>query len=87
MNYYLFELLFILIVRGDSHMEFKLEKIRDKVEFFQAYDMKSLEKRIDGQIENNKVLMLEVHSVQHQVAFDPDSGRPLYTAVVHFKGI
>jgi hypothetical protein len=66
-------------------MEFKLEYIQDKVEFFEAYDLKTLEKKIDEQIENNKVLMLEVHSVTHHVAFQPDSGRPLYTAVVHFK--
>ncbi|GEN36329.1 MULTISPECIES: YrzA family protein [Aneurinibacillus] len=66
-------------------MGFKLERIHDKVEFFEAHDLKTLEKKIDEQIENNKVLMLEVHSVTHHVAFQPDSGRPLYTAVVHFK--
>ena len=67
-------------------MDFKLEKIKDKVEFFQATDLKKLEKMIDVQIENNKVLMLEVHSVGHQIAFDPNSGFPIYSAVVHFKG-
>lgn len=67
-------------------MDFKLEKIRDKVEFFQATDLKKLEKMIDVQIENNKVLMLEVHSVSHQVTIDPNSGIPIYSAVVHFKG-
>ncbi|WP_047151105.1 YrzA family protein [Aneurinibacillus tyrosinisolvens] len=66
-------------------MDFKLERINDKVEFFEAWDIKTLEKKVDEQIENNKVLMLEVHSVSHQVAFDPASGRPFYSAVVHFK--
>lgn len=67
-------------------MELKLERINDKIEFFEANDIKTLEKKIDEQIENNKVLMLTVHSVHHQFAFDPQSGRPRYTAVVHFKG-
>lgn len=66
-------------------MEFKLERIHDKVECFEAYDIKTLERKIEEQIENNKVLMLEVHSVTHHVCFSPDSGRPLYTAIVHFK--
>ncbi|EGL84046.1 Protein of unknown function DUF2536 [Caldalkalibacillus thermarum TA2.A1] len=66
-------------------MQLKLERIEDKVEFFEATDIKTLEKKIDEQIENNKALLLEVHSVQHQVAFDPRTGQPLYSAVVHFK--
>ncbi|GAB7388748.1 YrzA family protein [Bacillaceae bacterium] len=65
-------------------MEFTLERIEDKIEFFEARDLKTLEKKIDEQIENNKALLLHVHSVSHHVVFDP-LGRPLYTAVVHFK--
>jgi hypothetical protein len=66
-------------------MEFKLERINDKVEFFQSLQIKSLEKMIDQQIEINRAIMLRVHSVSHQVAFDPDTGKPLYTAAVHFR--
>jgi hypothetical protein len=66
-------------------LEFKLDRIHDKVEFFEASNLKSLERAIDVQIENNKVLMLEVYSVTHQVTFDPKVERRLYTAVVHFK--
>ncbi|WP_020619860.1 YrzA family protein [Paenibacillus daejeonensis] len=66
-------------------MEFSLSRIENKVEFFQAYDLRSLEQRIDVQIENNKALMLDVASVQHQTVFDPNANKMLYTAVVHFK--
>jgi hypothetical protein len=66
-------------------MELRLERIHDKVEFFEAHDIKTLERKIDEQIENNKALLLEVHSVTHHVAFHPETGRPLYSAVVHFK--
>ncbi|RXT04172.1 YrzA family protein [Ammoniphilus sp. CFH 90114] len=66
-------------------MQFKLERIEDKVEFFEAMDLKRLEKIIDEQIENNKALMLQVHAVQHQVTLDAATGKRLYTAVVHFK--
>lgn len=66
-------------------MEFSLSRIENKVEFFQAYDLRSLEQRIDVQIENNKALMLDVASVQHQVVFDPNANKMQYTAVVHFK--
>lgn len=66
-------------------MNITFEKINDKVEFFQANDLKKLEKQIEEQIENNKALLLAVHSVHHQVTFDPKTNLPLYTAVVHFK--
>lgn len=66
-------------------MKLTLERIEDKVEFFEASDLRTLEKKIEEQIENNKVLLLQVHSVSHQIAFHPETGRPLYTAVVHFK--
>lgn len=71
-------------MRGEN-MPFKLERIEDKVEFFEAVELRKLEKMIDEQIENNKALLLHVHSVQHQVIMDPQSGKRLYTAVVHFK--
>jgi hypothetical protein len=66
-------------------MEFILDKIETKIELFEAYDMKTLERKLEDQINNNKALLLEVHSVQHQVTFDPNLNRMLYTALVHFK--
>lgn len=66
-------------------MVFKIERIEDKIEFFEATELQRLEKMIDEQIENNKALMLVVHSVQHQVLLDPQTGKRLYSAVVHFK--
>ncbi|HZG73402.1 MAG TPA: YrzA family protein [Chondromyces sp.] len=61
-----------------------LDLIEDKIEFFEANDLASLEKKIDEKIEQNKAIMLSVHSVSHQMQFDPD-GRKHYSAVVHFK--
>ena len=29
--------------------------------------------------------MLEVHHISHQMVMDPESKRPYYSAVVHFK--
>ncbi|MBD0380814.1 YrzA family protein [Paenibacillus sedimenti] len=66
-------------------MEFRLDRIENKIEFFQAYDMKSLEQKIDEQIDNNKALLLDVFAIQHHVVFDPNAGKMLYSAVVHFK--
>ncbi|HZG86085.1 DUF2536 family protein [Paenibacillus sp.] len=66
-------------------MGFMLDKIEDKVEFVEAFDLKTLEKRIDEQIEINKALLLSVHNVQHQATFHPLHNKMLYTAVVHFK--
>ncbi|BAU28251.1 uncharacterized protein DUF2536 [Aneurinibacillus soli] len=66
-------------------MKLTLERIEDKVEFFEASNLRTLERKIEEQIENNKVLLLHVYSVTHQIAFHPETGRPLYTAVVHFK--
>lgn len=65
-------------------MEFILDKIETKVEFFEAYDLKTLERQIEQQIDMNKALMLSVHSVQHQVTFNPVTNKMLYTALVHF---
>lgn len=66
-------------------MEFKLDVIEDKVEFFEATTLKDLEKKINEQIEHNRAILLGVHSVQHQSHIDYDSGKAYYTAVVHFK--
>ncbi|ENQ3077863.1 YrzA family protein [Bacillus multifaciens] len=66
-------------------MSFTFEMIEDKVEFFEAASLTLLEKKINEQIDNNKALMLEVHHVSHQMMMDPESKRPYYSAVVHFK--
>ncbi|WP_081798468.1 DUF2536 family protein [Paenibacillus darwinianus] len=55
------------------------------MEFFEAYDLKTLERAIAVQIDNNKALMLEVYAVSHHVVFDPNAGKMLYSAVVHFR--
>jgi hypothetical protein len=65
-------------------MNFQLDMIEDKVEFYEAMDIKTLEKKINEQIEINKALLLRVHSVSHQMHVD-ENGRTFYSAVVHFK--
>lgn len=65
-------------------MDFKFDLIEDKIEFFEGTDLKILEKKINEQIDNNKALLLSVHSVSHQMHID-ENGRPFYSAVVHFK--
>jgi hypothetical protein len=65
-------------------MNFQIELIEDKVEFFEALDIKTLEKRINEQIEINRAILLSVHSVSHQMHVD-ENGRIFYSAVVHFK--
>ena len=65
-------------------VEFKLDFIQDKVEFFEAYDITTLEKKINEQIEHNKAILLEVHTVTHQMYVN-DEGLKYFTAVVHFK--
>lgn len=66
-------------------MDFRLDLIENKVEFFEAYDLRTLELRIDQQIENNKGLLLDVHAVNHHAVFNPNTGKMQYSAVVHFK--
>ncbi|MFX3624499.1 MAG: YrzA family protein [Ectobacillus sp.] len=66
-------------------MSLSFEMIEDKVEFFEAADLPTLEKKINEQIEHNRALLLEVNSVSHQMHVDNDSKRPYYSAVVHFK--
>lgn len=65
-------------------MNFQLDLIQDKIEFFEAYDLKTLEKKINTQIEHNKAILLQVHHVSHQMIID-ENGKPYYSAVVHFK--
>jgi Protein of unknown function (DUF2536) len=66
-------------------MDFILDKMETKIEFFEAYDLKTLERSMEEQININKALLLEVHTVQHQVTFDPIRNKMLYTALVHYK--
>lgn len=65
-------------------MNFQFDLIEDKIEFFEAYDLKTLEKNIQVQIDNNKAILLSVHHVSHQVSLD-EKGRRYFSAVVHFK--
>jgi hypothetical protein len=65
-------------------MNFQLDLIEDKIEFFEANDLKSLEKQIASQIELNKAILLSVNSVSHQMVVN-ENGQPYYTAVVQFK--
>ncbi|WP_338451537.1 YrzA family protein [Niallia oryzisoli] len=65
-------------------MNFQLDFIEDKVEFYEAHDIKTLEKKVNTQIEVNKAILLKVHSVSHQMHVD-ENGRTYYSAVVHYK--
>ncbi|MEH7178841.1 DUF2536 family protein [Neobacillus vireti] len=65
-------------------LNFKLDFIEDKVEFFDATDLKVLEKKIEAKVEENKAILLGVHSVTHQM-YVSDKGQTFYSAVVHFK--
>jgi len=66
-------------------LDFILDKMETKIEFFEAHSLKALEEQIDQHIQINKALLLDVHAVQHQSVFDPRKEKMLYTAVVHFK--
>lgn len=65
-------------------MNLHLELIEDKVELFEARDLKTLEKKINDRIEINKSILLKVYSASHQMHVD-QSGATFYTALVHFK--
>ena len=65
-------------------MNFQIEMIEDKVEFFEGDSLKVIEKKVSEQIEINKAILLSVHSVSHQTTL-LDNGRLHYSAVVHFK--
>ncbi|WP_342492929.1 YrzA family protein [Bacillus sp. FSL H8-0516] len=64
-------------------MDFQLDFLKDKIEFFEATSLKELEQKIQKQIEHNQAILLTVHSVSHQTTGIDE--RILYTAVVHFK--
>lgn len=66
-------------------MEFRLDLLETKIEFYEAFSLKELEAKIAQQIDNNKALMLEPSAVQHQAVFHPLHEKMLYTASVHFK--
>ncbi|MET3507495.1 YrzA family protein [Halalkalibacter oceani] len=66
-------------------MAIQLDRIGDKIEFYEAFDLPTLEALINDKIEQNKALLLRVHSVQHSVHIHPKTERPVYTAVVHYK--
>ncbi|WP_027407894.1 YrzA family protein [Anoxybacteroides tepidamans] len=65
-------------------MNISFDLIQDKVEFFEATDLATLEKKINEQIEHNKAILLEVHHVSHQMHV-AENGQRFYSAVVHFK--
>jgi len=65
-------------------MSFQIEFIEDKIEFFEANDLKTLQRKIEAQIELNKAILLCVHSVSHQMHVG-EKGQTFYSAVVHFK--
>jgi hypothetical protein len=65
-------------------MNFQIEFIEDKVEFFDATDLKTLQRKIEAQIEMNKAILLGVHSVSHQMHVD-EKGHTYFSAVVHFR--
>ena len=67
----------------DWFMNFGLDLIKDKIEFFEALSLEELEKKISQQIENNQAILLRVHSVSHHTAVI--DRRIHYSAVVHFK--
>ncbi|WP_066063982.1 DUF2536 family protein [Neobacillus soli] len=65
-------------------MNFQFELIEDKVEFFEATNLKTLQKKIESQIDENRAILLSVHSVSHQMHVN-ENGQTYFTAVVHFK--
>ncbi|GIN85395.1 hypothetical protein J6TS2_17810 [Heyndrickxia sporothermodurans] len=65
-------------------MKLQFDLLEDKIEFFEALDIKEMEKKINEKIEDNKAIMLQVHSISHQMHVD-ENGRTFYSAVVHFK--
>lgn len=69
--------------REVNQMDFQLDFLKDKIEFFEATSLKELEQKIQKQIEHNQAILLTVHSVSHQTNVIDE--RILYTAVVHFK--
>jgi hypothetical protein len=65
-------------------MNFQFELIEDKVEFFEANNLKTLQKKIESQIDENRAILLAVQSVSHQMHVN-ENGQMYFSAVVHFK--
>ncbi|QCJ43559.1 DUF2536 family protein [Bacillus sp. S3] len=65
-------------------MNFQFDLIEDKVEFFEAENLKTLQKKIESQIDENRAILLSVHSVSHQMHVN-ENGHTYFSAVVHFK--
>ncbi len=65
-------------------MNIEFDLIEDKIEFFEATNLKSLEKKIAAQIDINKAILLAVNSVTHQMYVN-ENGQTYFSAVVHFK--
>lgn len=65
-------------------MNFQFDLIEDKVEFFEANNLIALQKKIESQIDENRAILLGVHSVTHQMHVN-ENGQTYFTAVVHFK--
>ena len=65
-------------------MNFQLDLIEDKIEFFEANNLKTLQKKIESQVDENRAILLGVHSVSHQMYVN-ENGQTYFTAVVHFK--
>ncbi|WP_280768572.1 DUF2536 family protein [Salipaludibacillus daqingensis] len=61
------------------------DKLKDKVEMFEASSLQELEHRISKKIDDNQAILLEVHHVSHQLTIDPNTSKRFYTATVHFK--
>ena len=66
------------------NFQLDLNLFEDKIEFFEAESIKNLEEKIQSQIEINKAIMLQVHSVSHQM-YVSEEGRRFYSAVVTLK--
>ncbi|NHC39426.1 YrzA family protein [Bacillus sp. MM2020_1] len=65
-------------------MNFQFDLIEDKIEFFEANNLKTLQKKIESQIDENRAILLSVHSVSHQMHVN-ENGQMYFSAVVHFK--
>jgi hypothetical protein len=66
-------------------MSLSLERIDDKIEFFEDTSLQKLEYKINEKIDHNRALLLEVHHISHQVS-TLENGKLYFSAVVHFKG-
>ena len=65
-------------------LNLNFDLMEDKIEFFEATNLKMLEQKIASQIEVNKAIMLQVESVSHQMHVN-ENGQAYFTAAVHFK--